>query len=119
MHVGVATVAKRELAQCALAHEAESLVQPDRSLVIGEDLELEAREVEPPIGQIDDGFHQRGAHAFGLPLVVDAHADAAGVTPARTRARRYRYAAHSAAVDHCNEQVEILAGLAETFAPEL
>src|SRR5690606_19023341 len=62
---------------------AELLVQGNRPGVVRVDGELDAREVEPSIGQANHFAQQPAAHAATSPRVVDAHPDLANVAAAR------------------------------------
>ena len=59
----------------ALPLEAEPFVEGDRRGVVGVDGELEAAQVEPVVGGVDQRGQDGRADAAALEGVADAHAD--------------------------------------------
>src|SRR5215510_9913646 len=78
-------VAERVLAERAFDLESEFAIERDRRLVVRENGQLDSREVQPFVGQIDYRPHHRRAGAFALPIVANHHPDLASVIDSRSR----------------------------------
>src|SRR5688572_5924573 len=83
VNVGPLARAQREGLVGALDLEAVLAVERDGALVVGEDRELEAEDVQPVVGDADQRLHQRVAHALPLELGAHRHADVARVSAPR------------------------------------
>ena len=80
--VHIATVAQGEGSVGALDHEAEPLVQGDRPLVVGEDVQLDPAQAYLPVRELESCLHERCPRAKPLPVVADRHPDLPDVSPA-------------------------------------
>src|SRR5688572_18498097 len=81
--INILPIPKRHLPQRTLDLEAKFLIQRHRRRVVGVDLELQAHQVEPPVGQVHRRLHQRAANALALPVIAHRHAKLARVAAAR------------------------------------
>lgn len=66
-------------AQMAFLHKAETLIEGDGAVIIGEDSEFEAGEAKPVIREVEQGGEQRGADALAVIGVAHHDADHAGM----------------------------------------
>src|SRR5215210_2198669 len=80
--VHVLAIPEGEVMVCALDFEPELLIQGDRGGVVHIDVQLDAREVQPVVRQVQRRLHKRRPDAFTLPVVAHGHPDAADVTHA-------------------------------------
>src|SRR3954468_1358815 len=67
---------------CTLDLEPEFLVEGDGGGVVRVDAQLDAREVQPVVSEVEHCPHQGRSYALALPVVAYCHADAGDVTHA-------------------------------------
>jgi len=71
------------LPQHSFALEPKLLIQSNRCFVVRVNLQLEPREIQPLVRQINAGLHQRFSHTFPLPRFTDTDPDDAGMASTR------------------------------------
>jgi hypothetical protein len=81
--VGWATVEHERASLHSFALESQALVQTDRAGVLGGDFQLDARQAQVCIREVQQGHHQRATDAAPLVLVTDADPDVPDVAALR------------------------------------
>src|SRR5262245_6075027 len=109
-------VAERVLAKRAFDLESEFAIERDRRLVVREDGQLDSREVQPFVGQIDHCLHHRLSNALALPIVANHHPYLASVIDSRPRRRMQADHAYDLAINDGDQGMLSISSFGQKFA---
>ena len=93
------SIAERILAKRALDLESEFAIESDGRLVVSENGQLDSRQIQPSVSQINHRLHHCRSNTFALPIVANHHPDLCSVIDSRSQRRMQANYADDLAVD--------------------
>jgi len=109
-------VAERVFAKCAFDLESEFAIQRDRGLIVRENGQLDSREVQPFIGEINHRLHHRRADAFAMLVIAHHHPDLGLMRDSRPRRRMQADRADDFAINDSDQDVLAFSTFGQKFA---
>src|SRR5262245_4709673 len=110
------TVAEGEFAVSAFDLESEFAIERNRRLIVRVNGQLDSREVQPFVGQLNHRPHHRRADALALPVVSYHHSDLASMSDSWSRRRMQADRSDDFAVNHGDQNVIVFSTFCHKLA---